>query len=439
MIKVAGALFLSFVFLATTSVSQTTSPSKPTKRKVMTGSAARGASSAGLKVAPDLDTQLAKFRRVQMPFDSKGLNSRERQMVEKLVLACKYLEDIFWRQNDPEGLTLYQSLAPSQNPRDVKLRRYVWINASRFDLLNDNRPFIGTEPCHRDEVLSSWTHPGANRTGRQRSSGQKAQLYSQFTVVRWHGAELEGLPYRIAYRSFLEPAAKALRDAAKLSDDAAFAKFLQLRADALLSDDYYPSDIAWLELKNPKFDLIFAPYETYLDGLLGIKGSFGAAVLVRNDAETQKLALFQKYVPDIQDALPLPAEDRPSKRGLETPMEVMDAPFRTGDLLHGYQAVADNLPNDPRVHEAKGSKKIFFKNFMDARVNYVILPVAKLLLRADQAGKPVLAMQSTVMHEIAHGLGPYSKTASGKVSIREAVVRHSRTRRPRLMWSACTA
>ena len=235
--------------------------------------------------------------------------------------------------------------------------------------------------------------------------------------MRWHGAELEGLPYRIAYRSFLEPASKALRDAAKLSDDAAFAKFLQLRADALLSDDYYPSDIAWLELKNPKFDLIFAPYETYLDGLLGIKGSFGAAVLVRNEAETQKLALFQKYVPDIQDALPLPAEDRPSKRGLETPMEVMDAPFRTGDLLHGYQAVADNLPNDPRVHEAKGSKKIFFKNFMDARVNYVILPVAKLLLRADQAAKVTGAgyLQSTVMHEIAHGLGPaYARDCIGQ-------------------------
>ena len=275
MIKVAGALFLSFVFLATTSVSQTTSPSKPTKRKVMTGSAARGASSAGLKVAPDLDTQLAKFRRVQMPFDSKGLSSRERQMVEKLVLACKYLEDIFWRQNDPEGLTLYQSLAPSQNPRDVKLRRYVWINASRFDLLNDNRPFIGTEPMPpgRGFYPVGLTQAQIEQDVKDHPD-KKAQLYSQFTVVRWHGAELEGLPYRIAYRSFLEPAAKALREAAKLSDDAAFAKFLQLRADALLSDDYYPSDIAWLELKNPKFDLIFAPYETYLDGLLGVKGSY---------------------------------------------------------------------------------------------------------------------------------------------------------------------
>ena len=107
-----------------------------------------------------------------------------------------------------------------------------------------------------------------------------------------------------------------------------------------------------------------------------MKGSYGAAVMVRNERESKKLELFQKYVPDIQDALPLAPEDRPSKHGLETPMEVMDTPFRAGDLTHGYQAVADNLPNDPRVHEQKGSKKLFFKNFMDARVNYVILPVA---------------------------------------------------------------
>src|SRR4029453_1564265 len=102
-------------------------------------------------------------------------------------------------------------------------------------------------------------------------SDKKEQIYSQFTVVRWHGPDLEGLPYRIAYRSFLEQAAKALREAAKLSEDADFAKFLTLRADAILTDDYYASDIAWLELKNPKFDLIYAPYETYLDGLLGVK------------------------------------------------------------------------------------------------------------------------------------------------------------------------
>ena len=391
----------------------------------MTGSAARGASSAGLKIAPDLDQQLAKFRRVQMPFDSKGLSARERQMVEKLVVACQYLEDIFWRQSDPEGLALYQALASSQNPRDVKLRRYLFINASRFDLLKENQPFVGKDPMPpgRGFYPVGLTQAQIEQYVKEHPD-QKAQIYNQFTVVRWHGKDLETIPYRIAYRSWLEPAAAALREAAKLSDDADFAKFLTLRADALLSDDYYPSDIAWLELKNPKFDLIWAPYETYLDGLLGVKGSYGASVLVRNETETQKLALFQKYVPEIQDALPLVAEDRPSMRGLETPMEVMDAPYRTGDLLHGYQAVADNLPNDPRVHEAKGSKKIFFKNFMDARVNYVILPVAKQLLRADQATKVTGAgyLQSTVMHEIAHGLGPtFARTSAGKISIREAI------------------
>jgi hypothetical protein len=147
-------------------------------------------------------------------------------------------------------------------------------------------------------------------------------------------------------------------------------------------------------------------------------------VLIRNSKESQKLAMFQKYVADIQDALPLAAEDRPSKRGLETPMEVMDAPYRAADLRHGYQAVADNLPNDPRVHEQKGSKKIFFKNFMDARVNFVILPVAKRVLRPEQAAKVSgeAYLLATIMHEMAHGLGPaFARTAAGKTDIREAI------------------
>jgi hypothetical protein len=134
--------------------------------------------------------------------------------------------------------------------------------------------------------------------------------------------------------------------------------------------------------------------------------------------------MFQKYVADIQDALPLAPEDRPSKHGLETPMEVMDTPFRAGDLNHGYQAVADNLPNDPRVHEQKGSKKLFFKNFMDARVNYVILPVAQHVMLPAQASKASSAgyLQATIMHEIAHGIGPaFARTAAGKMDIRESI------------------
>ena len=391
----------------------------------MTGSAAKGAATANLKIAPDLDQRLAKFRRVHMPFRAAGLSAREQRLVRKLVEACGYLESIYWQQSDPDGLTLYQSLASSRNPRDIRLRTYLKINASRFDLIDDNRPFVGNEPAPpgRGFYPAGLTRAQVEQYVKEHPD-QKASLYDQFTIVRWHNGRLETVPYHIAYRSFLEPAAKALRDAAKLSDDAAFAKFLELRADALLSDDYLPSDLAWLDLKNPKFDIIFAPYETYLDGLLGVKGSYGAAVLVRNERESKKLELFQKYVPEIQDALPLAAEDRPSKRGLESPMEVMDAPFRAGDLTHGYQAVADNLPNDPRVHEQKGSKQLFFKNFMDARVNYVILPVARKLLEPKQATKVSGEgyLQGTIMHEISHGLGPaFARTPSGKMSIREAI------------------
>jgi Peptidase family M49 len=390
----------------------------------MNGTAAKAGQAANLWVVPDIRERAAKFKRVEMPMPS-GLTANERKMVEKLVDACHALEDIFWRQSDTDAIVLYQSLAGTTNSRDLALRRYLWINASRFDLLKDNRPFVGDTPMSpgRGFYPQGLTREQVEKFVAAHPE-KKDDIYSLTTVVRWQGDQLQAIPYRVAYRPYLETAAKALREAAALSADKAFANFLRLRADALLSDDYFASDLAWLDLKNPKFDIIFAPYETYTDGLLGVKGSYGASVLIRNEEQSKKLEMFQKFVPQIQDALPLAAEDRPSLQGLETPMEVMDAPFRAGDLTHGYQAVADNLPNDPRVHEQKGSKKIFFKNFMDARVKYIVLPVAQRLLRQDQAARVTGEgyLQATVMHEISHGLGPaFSRTARGKVAVREAI------------------
>jgi hypothetical protein len=411
------SLLIAFFILPTSSAQKVHKP--------MTGPAAKGAESAGMQVVPDLAARLAKFRRVEMPFHSAELSAREVKMVGKLVDASRYLEEIYWRQIDPDGLTLYESLAGSKNPQDQMLRRYLWINASRFDLLDDDKPFVGTTPMSpgRGFYPQGLTREQVEQYVKAHPE-KKDEIYGSFTVVRWHGDQLEGLPYHVAYRSFLEPAAKDLREAASLSDDPAFASFLRLRAGALLSDDYFKSNLAWLDLKNPKFDVAFAPDETYDDDLLGVKATYGAAVMIRNVEESGKLEVFQKYVADIQDALPLAPEDRPSKRGLETPMEVMDTPFRAGDLNHGYQAVADNLPNDPRVHEQKGSKKLFFKNFMDARVNYVILPVAQHLMLPAQAAKASSEgyLQVTIMHEIAHGLGPaFARTATGQVDIRESI------------------
>jgi hypothetical protein len=376
-------------------------------------------------IAPDIQQRVARFKQVNMPFQSQGLSAREKQLVEKLVEANRDIEDIFWRQNDPEALTLYQRLAGATNARGKALRDYLFINGSRYDLFDENRPFVGNQPFYPGrgffpegvtrEQLESYV---------QQHPEQKDAIYSNTTVVRRNGESFATVPYHVAYRSFLEPAAKALREAADLSDDRAFASFLRARADALLNDDYYPSDLAWVDLKDPKFDIIFAPYETYNDDLLGVKATYGGAVLIRNEAESRKLAMYQQHIADLQDSLPLAAEDKPSKRGHLSPMEVMDAPFRAGDLNHGYQAVADNLPNDPRIHQEKGSKKIFFKNFMDARVNYIILPIAKKLLRAGQAqyATPDGYMGDTLLHEISHELGPTFARRNGKqVDIREAI------------------
>jgi hypothetical protein len=412
-VVLAGVLVI--IFFSFSILSQTNS--RPAGKK---------SPSADLVVVPDLKQRLSRFRQVQMPFHDGDYSAREQQMVAKLVDASRYLDDIYWRQIDPGSLQLYESLEKGTDPKSLALRRYLWINGSRFDLLDGEKPFVGSEPMSlgRGFYPQGLTRDQIEQYVKERPD-KRAEIYSPTTVVRWHGTELEGLPYHIAFRAFLEPAAADLRAAADWSSDPAFASYLRLRADALLTDDYLKSDIAWLELKRPKFDLIFAPYESYDDTLLGVKTTYGASLLVRDEAESRKMEAFQKYVADIQDALPVAERDRPSKHGLETPMEVVNAPFRTADLGHGYQAVADNLPNDPRIHELHGSKKLFFKNFMDARVNYVILPLAKYMMLPSQAARASAEgyLLGTVMHEICHGLGPtFAHNESGeKIDIRVAI------------------
>jgi hypothetical protein len=420
------------------------SAASPLTRTAQTSGAAPSSVIAKQKlvVVSGLAQRAAKFMPVKMPFNSQSLTAREKKMIDKLVDASGLLDCIYWRQSDPDGLKLYLSLAKSKDPQDQLLARYLRINGSRFDLIDDDKPFVGTDPMPLGRGFFNliigqepWVILGpppssaelvtlvSNIASRDK---RVSNPYTLVTILRADfGSELiQATPYHVAYREFLEPMAKDLREAAGLSDDPAFAKFLRLRAGALLTDDYYASDIAWLDLENPKFDVVFAPYETYLDSLLGVKASYGASVMIRNEEESKKLEVYQKYVPDLQESLPLAPEDLPSKRGKQSPMEVVDSPYRAGDLLHGYQAVADNLPNDPRIHEEKGSKKIFWKNFMDARVNYIILPLAQRVMRSDQAamasGEGYLT--DTLMHEISHGLGPaYARTSNGKVEINEAI------------------
>ena len=413
-------------FATLTSLPQT--PLQPPPRNL-------GPRNAGGRPFHNEAERAARWKTVLMPYNRAGLTAAEQQMIAKLADACRLMDQLYWQQSDLGGYAVYHV---TQNPDLIKL---FGIMGSRYDLLDDNITFLGEAvlPPGRELYPYGLARADVDKYAAAHPD-QRAALFNPWTVVRSAPLDLSPMlsqpvvsgtpasltivPYHVAYAEWLNPMGADLRAAAKLSPDPAFARYLNLRADALLSDDYYASDIAWLDLKNPKVDLIFAPYETYLDGLLGVKTSYGGSILIRNDAESRKLAMYQQHEAAMQQALPIGAEDKPSKEGQATPMEVADAPLRAGDLRYGYQAVADNLPNDPRIHAEKGSKKIFFKNFMDARVDNVILPIAQKMLTPAQA-KDVSGegyLTATILHEMSHGLGPaYAHVVGKQVPINEAI------------------
>src|SRR6266478_5076843 len=236
------------------------------REKVKSASRTRNAVTsiaAPFGVAPDLDARLAKFRPIEMPFNRTGLSEREQELVEKLVDAANRIEQIYWRQSDPEGLQLYVRLEKIQDLLDKKVLRFMKINGSRYDLIDELRPFVGKESAPRGRALYPRDLSQADVEQYVAAHPeQKEAIYNQDSILVRDGNRLQAVPYHVAFAEFLKPAAEDLREAAKLSDDPAFAKFLNMRADALLADDYYASDLAWLDMTEPKFDLILAPYES---------------------------------------------------------------------------------------------------------------------------------------------------------------------------------
>ena len=362
----------------------------------------------------------ARWQSLPVPFHQAALTPRERSMIARLAHACSLMDQLYWQQSDLGGLAMYHAT------RSPVLTRLFGIMGSRWDLLDDNFPFIGEEPMPPGRELFPYglkpedierfvaAHPEA-----------RSAIYDPHTIVRGSPDHLTTRPPTTSpTRSGCSPWPLTCARQPHTPQIPPSPATCACAPTLSCPTTYYPSDIAWLELKNPRIDLLFAPYETHLDGMLGVKTFYGGAILLRNEAESRKLAVYQQHEADMQQALPLDSADKPSKQGHATPMEVADAPLRAGDLRYGYQAVADNLPNDARIHAEKGSKKIFFKNFMDARVNAVILPLGRRLFSAAQArqisGEGYLT--ATILHEMSHGLGPtYARVGGQQVDIREAV------------------
>jgi hypothetical protein len=228
------------------------------------------------------------------------------------------------------------------------------------------------------------------------------------------------VPYSEEYREYLQPAAKLLREAAALTTNATLKSYLEKRADAFLSNDYYESDVAWMELDAP-IDVTIGPYETYSDGLFGYKAAFEAYVTLRDDAETQKLARFSNYLQELENNLPIEARYRNPKLGASSPIRVVNVVFSSGEGNSGVQTAAFNLPNDERVVSEKGSKRVMLKNVQEAKFQKTLLPISRVVLSpADQRNVAFDAFFTHILtHELMHGLGPQTiRVGSEETTVR---------------------
>jgi Peptidase family M49 len=370
-----------------------------------------------LRIVPDIEKRIAQFAPTPMKPDTSALSEEDRQVLGKLVEAAKYMNEIFLRQAWTGNPEMRQSLSQLQGKDAEAARQYFDINFGPWDRLDERKPFLGDKPHPTGagyypedmtkEAFEAWTakHPG-----------DKERFTSTFTVIR-KGPDggLVAVPYSKEYAEWLQPAAKLLREAAALTGNASLKKFLQLRADAFESDDYYASDLAWMDLDAP-VEVTIGPYETYEDEIFGYKAAFEAFVTVDVPKESAALARYKERLPWLERNLPIPDEHKNLNRGTESPIRVVDTVYTAGDTRAGVQTVAFNLPNDERVREAKGSKKVLLRNVMRAKYDRILLPIAERVL--DPAQVKDVAFEAffneVLHHELSHGLGPGTITVNGR-------------------------
>ena len=378
---------------------------------------------ASLAIAPDVEARLARFSPTPIEADLSALSAEDRRVLELVVAASRWLDPIFLRQvwaGNPELARATEGWSAGERGSTEErgaARDYFELNFGPWDRLEDMEPFLGTWPhpegagyyppdLTRDE-LEAWlaAHPG-----------DREAFTSTTTVIR-RGADggLVAVPYSEAYRELLEPAAALLRQAAETTSNESLARFLSLRADAFLSDDYYASDLAWMDLDAP-VEVTIGPYETYEDGLFGYKAAFESFVTVALPAESEALARYEAQLPWLERNLPIPDEHKNFDRGAESPIRVVDEVFTAGDARAGVATLAFNLPNDERVREAKGSKKVLLRNVMRAKYDQILEPIARAVLPAADFDR--LAFDAyfnfVLHHELAHGLGPGRITVDGR-------------------------
>jgi hypothetical protein len=361
-----------------------------------------------LKVVPDIKVRRAQFVREKLAVDTLSLTPADQKALDHLVRAAGIMNAVFLRQawaGNPDFSTRVAALTGGDAPA---AKDYYRIMAGPWDRLRDFEPFLGSvkhQPGagYYPEDMTKEEFEKAVASGPD----VRKAFSSTTTVIRREKGVLVAVPYSKEYRDLLEQAASELRAAADVTTNESLKKFLRLRAAAFLSDDYYASDLAWMDLDSP-LEVVIGPYETYEDGLFGYKAAFEAFVCVEQPADSAQLAKYKKELPYLESRLPIPDQYKNTTRGTASPIRVADEVVTGGEARCAVQTLAFNLPNDERVREAKGSKKVLLKNMMRAKFFGILVPVTARALPEDELGKVEFDayFHHILFHELSHGLGP---------------------------------
>jgi hypothetical protein len=364
-----------------------------------------------------LKNKIDQFVPVEIKFDTSLLSRKDIAVVEKLFFASRIIDSIFLNQVYSKNEEIRNQLESSSSIEDKLKLEYFRVMFGPFDRLDHHKPFIGTEekPKGANFYPEDMTKDEFNNWIKENPQDEKA-FTSEFTVIRRDGEKLIAVPYSKFYEEKLSKAAGLLREAAVNSDNPSLKKYLLLRAQAFETNDYYESDMAWMDLKDNLIEAVIGPYEVYEDELFNYKASFESFLTLKDPGETEKLKKFAEYLNAIENNLPIEDKYKNLKRGSESPISVVNEIFSAGDTKAGVQTLAFNLPNDERVRAAKGSKKVMIKNLHDAKFNKLLKPIAELIIEKDQL--PFVTFDAffnhTLMHEMSHGVGPGFITVNGK-------------------------
>ena len=357
----------------------------------------------------EVGKKMARYTPTKIDFDDSILSQQEKKLLKKLVEASYMMDEAFLRQCYGKNMEIREVLRASSDPKDRELLHYFTINFGPFDRLDEREPFMGEEkrPLGANFYPEDMTKEEFEAWIKDHPKDAE-KFKGLFTVVRRRGSELVTVPYSQEYAEQLNAAVKLLREAADLTDNATLKKYLISRADALLKDDYYQSDIDWIDLKDNLLEITIGPYEVYEDTLFGYKAAFESFVTMNDPEESERLEKLVRFLPEFEANLPIPDEYKNTQRGASSPIRVAIEVFSAGDTKAGVQTTAFNLPNDERVRSAKGSKKVMLKNVGEAKFNKSLIPISKIVLAPEQQAYVNFNayFNDTLQHELAHALGP---------------------------------